>query len=133
MLRKCKEHGFVVYVDPHQDLVRSVLLAAEREGLVQGGQADICLLAILQKWSRYAGGDGAPLWTLLACGMNPRNFTITNAAVIQCEWPDPAEPRPEDFPDMVRRAPSPDDRDRAPSSLTEPASRYGHPTTPGWR
>ncbi|KAH7096903.1 glycoside hydrolase superfamily [Auriculariales sp. MPI-PUGE-AT-0066] len=67
VLRKCKEYGFKVFIDPHQDV-----------------------------WSRYTGGSGAPIWTVYACGLNPRNLTKTLAHVLHCESEDP-----EKYPAMI--------------------------------
>ncbi|RMZ89778.1 hypothetical protein DV736_g2987, partial [Chaetothyriales sp. CBS 134916] len=62
MLKLCKDYGFYVFMDPHQDV-----------------------------WSRFTGGSGAPLWTLYACGLNPEAFHATQAAVVQNTWPKPHE------------------------------------------
>ncbi|QWU89884.1 hypothetical protein CA3LBN_004242 [Candidozyma haemuli] len=32
-------------------------------------------------WSRYSGGSGAPLWTFYAAGLQPTNFSATEAAI----------------------------------------------------
>ncbi|KAF2145704.1 glycoside hydrolase family 5 protein [Aplosporella prunicola CBS 121167] len=67
VLRLAKNYGFYIFMDPHQDV-----------------------------WSRFSGGSGAPLWTLYACGLNPRAFDVTEAALVQNTYPEP-----EKFPKMI--------------------------------
>ncbi|OAA64677.1 Glycoside hydrolase, superfamily [Niveomyces insectorum RCEF 264] len=67
LLRTAKEYGFYVFMDPHQDV-----------------------------WSRFCGGSGAPMWTLYACGLNPRHFAATEAAIVHNTYPDSDE-----FPKMI--------------------------------
>ena len=52
ILQKAGEKGISVLMDPHQDA-----------------------------WSRWTGGDGAPLWTLEKLGMDPEKMDLTGAAV----------------------------------------------------
>ncbi|KAG5970136.1 hypothetical protein E4U58_000669 [Claviceps cyperi] len=67
ILRLAKLYGFFVFMDPHQDV-----------------------------WSRFTGGSGAPMWTLYACGLNPRSFAATEAAIVQNTYH-----KPDDFPKMI--------------------------------
>lgn len=57
VFHRVKAHGFYAIMDPHQDC-----------------------------WARYAGGCGAPLWTLYAAGMEPRNFKPTQAAMLESHF-----------------------------------------------
>jgi hypothetical protein len=91
MLKKCKEYGFRVYMDPHQDLVSGELCLPTWLTMVSNNS----------QFSRFSGGDGAPYWALLAAGMDPRGFTATIAAYLQCEWPSPDQSDPRSFPDMI--------------------------------
>ncbi|KAI4276813.1 MAG: hypothetical protein L6R38_005572 [Xanthoria sp. 2 TBL-2021] len=67
VLRLAKDYGFYVFMDPHQDV-----------------------------WSRFTGGSGAPMWTIYACGLNPRAFPATEAAWVHNTYPNPA-----DYPKMI--------------------------------
>ncbi|TQS37331.1 hypothetical protein Golomagni_02199 [Golovinomyces magnicellulatus] len=67
ILRLAKEYGFYIFMDPHQDV-----------------------------WSRFSGGSGAPMWTLYACGLNPRNFAVTEAALVHNSYPEDKS-----FPKMI--------------------------------
>ncbi|QDS71373.1 hypothetical protein FKW77_002635 [Venturia effusa] len=68
VLRLAKEeYNFYIFMDPHQDV-----------------------------WSRFSGGSGAPMWTLYACGLNPRTFDVTEAAIVHNTFADPAA-----FPKMI--------------------------------
>lgn len=52
LVEKAAQYDILIYVDPHQDV-----------------------------WSRWTGGDGAPMWTLAAVGFEPRHFAVTKAAL----------------------------------------------------
>ncbi|KAL8768403.1 MAG: hypothetical protein Q9209_005309 [Squamulea sp. 1 TL-2023] len=67
VLRLAKGYGFYIFMDPHQDV-----------------------------WSRFTGGSGAPMWTVYACGLNPRAFPATEAAWVHNTYPKPAE-----YPKMI--------------------------------
>lgn len=53
-------------------------------------------------WLRFSGGSGAPMWTLHAAGLDPRNFAATEAAVFRNEtrFTDPESPLYEEYPKM---------------------------------
>lgn len=76
VLKRCHAFGFRVFIDPHQDL-----------------------------FSRFSGGCGAPIWAVHACGLNPRNFGKTLAAILHSDWPiDAAKDNgqgEQDFPQML--------------------------------
>ncbi|GBB86861.1 hypothetical protein RclHR1_01330015 [Rhizophagus clarus] len=67
ILHKAKAYGFKCFIDPHQDV-----------------------------WSRFSGGSGAPGWTLELAGFNIRNFSVTEAAIVQNTYDKPIE-----FPKMI--------------------------------
>lgn len=52
IIKKAGEFGFSILIDPHQDV-----------------------------WSRWCGGDGAPLWTLEAIGIKPEAIEACGAAI----------------------------------------------------
>ncbi|NPA37197.1 MAG: cellulase family glycosylhydrolase [Chlorobi bacterium] len=65
IIKKAESYGINVMIDPHQDV-----------------------------WSRFSGGDGAPLWTFQVAGLNVKKFQETGAAFIHNVYGDP-------FPKMI--------------------------------
>jgi hypothetical protein len=37
-------------------------------------------------FSRFISGSGAPIWVLIALGLNPRRLNQTGAAVVHAQW-----------------------------------------------
>jgi len=56
VVAKAGEHGLRLFIDPHQDA-----------------------------WSRWTGGDGAPMWTLEAAGFQPERLFASGAALLNQE------------------------------------------------
>src|SRR6056300_498628 len=54
ILQIANEYNIQIYIDPHQDV-----------------------------WSRWTGGDGAPLWTLELVGFDVKNFRVCETAICQ--------------------------------------------------
>jgi hypothetical protein len=65
IVQKAGEYGIGVMIDPHQDV-----------------------------WSRFSGGDGAPMWVFEIAGMDVKKFQETGAAFIHNIYGDP-------FPKMI--------------------------------
>jgi hypothetical protein len=65
LVKKAQAHDMNVFIDPHQDV-----------------------------WSRFTGGDGAPLWTLEKAGFDATKFSEAGAAIVHNVKGDP-------FPKMV--------------------------------
>jgi hypothetical protein len=63
IVAKAGEHGISLFIDPHQDV-----------------------------WSRWTGGDGAPIWALEAVGFAPERLHASGAAILNQELGD-AYPR----------------------------------------
>jgi hypothetical protein len=60
LVQKAGEHGFNLFIDPHQDV-----------------------------WSRFSGGDGAPGWTLEAVGFDLAHLDSCGAAIVHQMRGDP--------------------------------------------
>ncbi|MCF8357272.1 MAG: cellulase family glycosylhydrolase [Prolixibacteraceae bacterium] len=65
LVEKANEYGINLIIDPHEDV-----------------------------WSRFSGGDGAPLWTFEIIGMDVTKFQETGAAIVHNTYGDP-------FPKMI--------------------------------
>lgn len=65
IVKKAQAYNINVFIDPHQDV-----------------------------WSRFSGGDGAPMWTFKKAGFDPTKFTETGAAIVHNVVGDP-------FPKMI--------------------------------
>ena len=59
VVKKAREHGLLVFIDPHQDV-----------------------------WSRWTGGDGAPFWCFEWAGLEPSRFVEAEAVALDAlDWP----------------------------------------------
>ncbi|MDR3145164.1 MAG: cellulase family glycosylhydrolase [Treponema sp.] len=70
------EHaGPGIYDEAYLAYLRKILLLAEEKGI------SVFMDPHQDAWSRWTGGDGAPLWTLEKLGMDPEKLDITGAAL----------------------------------------------------
>lgn len=53
------------------------------------------------QWSRFTGGSGAPIWTLYACGIDPKGINPTAASLVHSDYPKSSDPHPAQFPGMI--------------------------------
>jgi len=75
------EHeGPGIYDEEYLAYLRKILLAAEKEGI------SVFIDPHQDVWSRWTGGDGAPVWTLEKIGINPDNCDVTGAAVTRQKY-----------------------------------------------
>jgi hypothetical protein len=66
VVKKAREHGLLVFIDPHQDV-----------------------------WSRWTGGDGAPFWCFEWAGLDPGRFVEAEAVALDAlDWPSNYERAP---------------------------------------
>jgi len=71
------EHsGPGLYDFEYINYIKAITKVANKYGL------NVMIDAHQDVWSRFTGGDGAPLWTLEKVGFNVNNFNVTNAALL---------------------------------------------------
>lgn len=104
VLQRCKEWGFRVFMDPHQDVVSDNAFQDMKTRRLHGQSIrspQSSSLLTSPQWSRFSAGSGAPLWTIYACGIDPRNMSRTYGALIHAEYPHPDNPKPNTYPGMI--------------------------------
>jgi hypothetical protein len=75
------EHaGPGIYDEAYLAYLRKLLLIAEKKGIA------VYIDPHQDAWSRWTGGDGAPIWTLEKLGMDPNKLDVTGAAITGQRW-----------------------------------------------
>ncbi|KAI9224685.1 glycoside hydrolase superfamily [Blastocladiella britannica] len=90
------EHfGPGLYDDEYVEYVVQVLKAAERNHIA-------CVLDPHQDvWSRFAGGSGAPGWTMRLVGLDARALHDSGAAFVHAAWCEREARAPDQYPKMI--------------------------------
>ncbi|HEY9055430.1 MAG TPA: cellulase family glycosylhydrolase [Rectinemataceae bacterium] len=92
------EHaGPGIYDEAYLDYIEALVEIAARKGI------SLFIDPHQDVWSRWTGGDGAPMWTLEAAGFEPRNLHASGAALLHQEAGS-SYPRMEWFSNHLRLA-----------------------------